>query len=166
MKRIAYVLILALVLVGCGDGTSTQETADTAASAAEAAPVREDIAAYCAVEHVVSPIDPDDPESYEAGMNTELAVMRRHVELAPPEIEEEISELYEAMETFVADLEAAGWNDNNLGPGEGILPEEASAAVIEFDVEHCGELDPRCNPGSGAKFCTEEQLAEFKEGQP
>ena len=166
MTHIARLLIFALALVACGNGTSAQETAETAAPAAEDTPLRADIVAYCAVEHVVSPIDPDDPESYEAGVATELAVLRRHVELAPPEIEQEITELYEAFEQFAADLEAADWDDNNLLPGQGTLPQGAEVAVIEFNVEHCGEPDPRCNPGSGAQFCTEEQLADFEERQP
>lgn len=110
MKHVARLLTLALIVVSCGDGTSNEETAAPATSLAEDAPLREDIAAYCAIEHVVSPIDPDDPKSYEAGIATELAVLQRHVELAPPEIEDEITELYMAMEAFASDLEAAGWD--------------------------------------------------------
>ena len=66
------------------------------------------------------------------------------------------------LEEFVAALEAADWDYENLPPEAGTIPQQAEVAVIEFNVANCGTPDPRCNPGD-PQYCTEEQLAEFEE---
>lgn len=70
-------------------------------------------------------------------------------------------QVHQSLEDFVAELEAADWSYKDLPPDAGEIPRQAEAAVIEFNVEHCGIPDPRCNP-EDIQFCSEEQRAEFE----
>lgn len=172
MRKLALLLVAAMVLAACGSDSTADPTETTnpapepteapATTATAGISTRADVVEYCGIEDHAFPQDENDPESVEAGWSARLAVSQRQVELAPPEIEEDIALVHDSLEEFVAELEAADWNYENLPSDAGTIPQQAEAAVIEFNVEYCGTPDPRCNPGD-TQYCTDEQLAEFEE---
>lgn len=171
MRKSALLMAAAMLIAACGtNGTAEPRQTTNPAPAPTDAPAttassgistRADVVEYCGIEDHSFDADPSDPEAVEAGWSARLAVSQRQMELAPPEIEEEIALVHESLVDFVAALEEAGWDYETLPQDAGEIPQQAEAAVIEFNVENCGVPDPRCNPDD-TQYCTEEQLAEFE----
>lgn len=171
MRKLALLLVAAVIVAACGSDTAGIPSESTAAmpapteapatTAAAGISTRADVVEYCSIEDHAFDADPSDPASLEAGWSARLAVSQRQLELAPPEIEEEKALVHQSLVDFVTALEEAGWDYEGLPPDAGGIPQQADAAVTEFMVENCGIPDPRCNP-EDIQFCSEEQRAQFE----